>query len=109
MKKEIITNCLDLLADFELLNQKEQKGCFQQIIDVLGGYPKPQNKFDKVEATKTEIGVYLFVSNVRNTCKLSILGILKYKESYLVAQYNCEFALSLLVDSLGAKCPQTTK
>ncbi len=90
---EIITKSLDLLSDIELLNTKEQKKVLYSIIDLLGNYPKPNND-------NNDLACYLFVSNVRNACKLSILKYLDLKESFNIIQVNLENTLSLLVDDL---------
>jgi hypothetical protein len=107
MKVQIITNCLDLLAGFEYLTPKEQKDCFQQIIDVLGSYPKPQKKNVLESAKPNEIACFLLVSNVRNACKLSTFGFIDFKAGYSTIQENCEFALSLLIDNLEVIKPTT--
>lgn len=109
MKTQIITDCLDLLAGFENLNLKEQKECFEQTIDTLGSYPKPQKKKDIVNAKSYEIACYLFVSNVRNACKLSSLGYIKLNIGYSTVQNNLESALSILVDAVEVKEPNTIK
>jgi len=109
MKTQIITDCLDLLAGFENLNPKEQKECFEQTIDTLGSYPKPQKKNDIVIAKSYEIACYLFVSNVRNACKLSSLGFIKITLGFSTIQQNLENALSILVDEIEVKEPKTIK
>lgn len=109
MKKQIITDCLDLLAGFELQELKEQKATLESVIDTLGSYPKPQNKKDNVRAKSNQIASYLFVSNVRNACKLSTLGYIKLNVGFNTIQYNLECALSLLVDEIEVKETQTIK
>lgn len=109
MKTQIITDCLDLLAGFENLNPKEQKECFEQTIDTLGSYPKPQKKNDTERAKSYQIASYLFVSNVRNACKLSCLGYIKLNIGYSTIQYNLESALSILIDEIEVKEPNTIK
>jgi hypothetical protein len=109
MKTQIITDCLDLLAGFELQEPKEQKTTLKTIIDTLGIYPKPQNKKDLVEAKNYDVASYLFVSNVRNTCKLSTLGYIKLNVGFNTIQYNLESALSILVDEIEVKETQTIK
>jgi hypothetical protein len=109
MKTQIITDCLDLLAGFELQEPKEQKATLQSIIDTLGSYPKPQNKKDIVRAKSNQIASYLFVSNVRNACKLSSLSYIKLNVGFNTIQYNLESALSLLVDEIEVKETQTIK
>ncbi len=108
-KTRIITDCLDLLAGFEYLKFNEQKDCFQQIVDTLGSYPKPQKKTDTERAKPHEIACYLFVSNVRNACKLSTLGCVSINVGFDIVQDNCELALSLLVDDLEVIEPQKVK
>ncbi|CAM1352390.1 hypothetical protein [Tenacibaculum insulae] len=94
MRINIITDSLDLLAGIEKLELKEQKTTLQNIIDTLGNYPKPKKKQKNVKY----IACYLFVSNVRNACKLSVFGFLDMYIGFNVVQFNLEGALSLLVD-----------
>ncbi|CAA0242704.1 conserved hypothetical protein [Tenacibaculum maritimum] len=96
MKKEIITDCFDLLAGIENLKPKEQKGTLQNIIDVLGSYPKCKKELEN----KNVLACYLFVSNVRNACKLTILESLDLKEGFDIVQVNLEDTLSLLINQL---------
>ena len=109
MKTQIITACLDLLAGVELQETKEQKATLQSIIDTLGSYPKPQNKNNLVRAKSNEIASYLFVSNVRNACKLSTLGYIKLNVGFNSIQYNLEDALAILIDNIEVKETQTIK
>ncbi|CAA0168267.1 hypothetical protein [Tenacibaculum maritimum] len=98
MIKGIITDCLDLLAGIENLKPKEQKGTLQNIIDVLGSYPKPKKELKN----KDILACYLFVSNARNACKLSVLEYMSLKEGFNIIHVNLENTLSLLVDELKA-------
>ena len=97
MQKTIITNCIDLLAGFDCLQVDEQISVFNSIIDELGSYQKPQRKSNAVEPNKELLGAYLFVSNVRNACKLGALGLWNYSTAYGVAYSNLIFALDLLI------------
>ena len=97
MKTEIITNCLDLLAGFELLDPTQQTGIFVTIIDTLGSYPKPQKKHDNVRAKDNLISVYLFVSNVRNACKLGEFGAITPIQANQTILANLENALTELL------------
>ena len=106
MKIQIITDCLDLLAGFQYLEPYEKKECFQQIIDVLGSYPKPQKKTDLEAAKPYEVATYLFVSNIRNACKLSILEFISNSTCIEIIQVNCECALSVLTDNIEVKEPK---
>ena len=98
MKTEIITNCLDLLAGFELLAPTQQTGVFLSIIDKLGSYPKPQKKYDTIRAKDSLISAYLFVSNVRNACKLGELGAITPIQANQTILGNLENALTELLN-----------
>ncbi len=99
LQQNIITECLDLLAGFELLTDTEKSQTAQTIIDTLGSYPKPQKKNAPENAPSYLVGAYLMASNVRNACKLFLLG---YLDDVLlfqaIAQENCENALGLLTN-----------
>lgn len=88
---------MDLLAGFEHLPMIEQKTVFKSVIDVLSNYPKPQHKAVLTQVNKATLGVYLFVSNVRNACKLGSLGLWSNETACNVAQSNLIFALDLLM------------
>lgn len=106
MKIEIITNCLDLLACFELLTDTEKKDCFSNVIDLLGSYTKPQKKTDTRRAKTYQIASYLFVSTARNYCKLSNTGFVKLNTGFNNIQYNLECALSILIDNSDLNEPK---
>lgn len=91
-----ITDCLDLLAGFDLLPQTEQKQVFQNVIDTLCGYPKPRKKGATTEPSPEILGAYLSVSNTRNTCKLGLLDIAPKNKALNVISENLELALTLL-------------
>lgn len=97
MKTEIITNCLDLLAGFELLAPTEQTGVFLTIIDTLGSYTKPTKKRDNTPIITQKLNAYLFVSNVRNACKLGVTGAITPIQAYETALSNLENALTELL------------
>lgn len=100
MRVKQITDCIDLLAGFELLNQAEQKQTFLLVIDTLCGYPKPQKKGDILPSTDENLGAYLFVSNVRNACKLSESEHLNPNTAYSIIVENLVNALSLLHEKI---------
>lgn len=93
-----ITDCLDLLAGFELLPIAERNGVFQSIINTLCGYPKPNKKSAITEPSPKILGAYLCVSNARNGCKLALLGIWDNSQAINIIQVNLEIALTLLID-----------
>lgn len=97
MQRTIITDCMDLLAGFEHLPVDDQAQTLDAVIDTLGNYPKPQHKGDTDHADKTALGAYLFVSNVRNACKLGLLGLWSTATARNVAQSNLVFTLDLLM------------
>lgn len=101
----VITDCMDLLSGFSFIkpskpfiNQVEQNQLFFDAIDILGSYPKPNRKGDKVNASNQYLGAYLFISNARNTCKLTSIGLIANDTAYNLIQTNLENALSLLID-----------
>lgn len=96
MRIKKITDCLDLMAGFELQERTEQKQTLLLVIDTLCGYPKPQHKTDVLPSTAESLGAYLFVSNVRNTCKLGELGYLNLNIVHNIIIENLANALSLL-------------
>lgn len=94
-----ITECMDLLAGFDLLDTEVQyKELFAHVTDSLGNYPKPQLKGSTKEPTNEVLGAYLCISNVRNALKLAKLGVVTYQTGYGIASLNAELALSLLLD-----------
>ncbi|MCB4807134.1 hypothetical protein LG651_02645 [Tamlana sp. 62-3] len=97
MKKEIVKNCMDSLAGFDLCEWREQKQTLISVIDVLRNYPKPHTKKEICTNTKN-LGAYLFISNSRNACKLCINGFIGSCEAYQLVSKNLESALSLLID-----------
>lgn len=98
MKTVILTDCFDLLAGYEYLSELEKINVLRYIIDVLGSYPKPQKKNAVRPATSSQIGTYLFVSNVRNACKLAEFGFIDTSTAYTIIQNNLEQAFSLIVE-----------
>lgn len=96
MRVRLITDCMDLMAGFELLNHAEQLQILQMVIDTLGSYPKPQKKADTLPAPTKAVGAYLFVSNVRNACKLHAFGFIPTESTKQAIDSNLSNALSLL-------------
>lgn len=97
VRVEKIKDCIDFMAGFELLvSTKEKKEVLQSVIDRLCGYPKPQHKGDTVKAAKNDIVAYLFVSNVRNTCKLAEMQLIPYETAAQIIGFNLVNALNVL-------------
>lgn len=97
LQTNLITECLDLLAGFELLTAQEQSEITNVIIDTLGSYPKPQKKHDPVPAPTHLIGAYLCISNARNACKLFLFGFDEQNKVACIAFHNLGKALGLLL------------
>jgi len=96
LKTQIVTDAMDLMAGFEKLANTEKPEQLQCVIDTLGSYPKPQKKTDIARCSNENLGAYLCVSNVRNTCKLSEIGLHSYTIVLNTIHFNLELALSLL-------------
>lgn len=96
MRVKQVTDCMDLLAGFELMDSSEQKQAFLLAIDTLGSYQKPQKKGDVIPSTTVNIGAYLFISNARNACKLGTMELINPITSHSIAMDNLTNALTLL-------------
>lgn len=96
-KTEIIKNAFDVLAGFEVMSTAEKLTAFDTVINTLGSYPKPQQKGGEIRAETSIIGAYLCVSNVRNTCKLSVFGYEAPETAHNTVLQNLETALTLLL------------
>jgi hypothetical protein len=96
MRVRQVTDCMDLLAGFELMDSSEQKQVFLLAIDTLCGYPKPQRRGDSLTAQPEKLGTYLFISNTRNACKLGELELISPIEAHRIAMNNLTNALTLL-------------
>lgn len=97
MKTTIITTSLDLLAGFDFLLLKEQMQALSSVIDTLGSYNKPTKKGKPAPVLTQKINAYLFVSNVRNACKLGVSGAITPIQAYQIATSNLERALTELL------------
>lgn len=93
----ITTNCIDLLAGFDYLPINEQIQVFQNVIDALGSYSKPTKKGDCPPFSIPKLNTYLFISNVRNACKLGMSGAITPMQAYTTASLNLENALTELL------------
>lgn len=93
----ITTDCIDLLADFNYLLINEQMQVFSSVIDTLGSYSKPAKKGNNTPVLIQKINAYLFISNVRNACKLGVSGAITPVQAYQTALTNLENALTELL------------
>lgn len=93
----IITTSLDLLAGFDFLLFKEQIHVLLSVIDTLGSYTKPTKKRDATPIVIQKLNAYLFISNVRNACKLGVTGAITPKQAHETALSNLENALTELL------------
>jgi hypothetical protein len=97
MKTTIITTSLDLLAGFDFLLLKEQMHVLLSVVDTLGSYTKPTKKRETTPIATQKLNAYLFVSNVRNACKLGVTGAITPTQAHETALSNLEMALTELL------------
>lgn len=97
-KTKIVCEVMDLMAGFENLPNQGKPEQLQIVINTLGSYPKPQKKQALVNCNTKDLGVYLCISTIRNTCKLSIIGYQSFSIGLNVINYNLEKALTLLTE-----------
>jgi len=94
-----LTDCLDLLASIPFLSDSNERNeLAQNIIDTLGGYPKPRHKNEVKEESPNELGAYFFTSTARNTAKLAQLECIPFDKAFAAITGNLERALGLLTD-----------
>ena len=88
-----------MLASIPFLSDNNERNKLaQNIIDTLGGYPKPRHKNEEKEESPAELGAYLFTSTARNTAKLAQLGYVPFEKAFEAITNNLERALGLLTD-----------
>jgi hypothetical protein len=94
-----LTDCFDLLVSIPFLSDNNERNeLAQNIIDTIGGYPKPRHKNEEKEETPNELGAYLFTSSARNAAKLAQLGYIPFDKAFAAIANNLERALGLLTD-----------
>ncbi|MCL1942950.1 MAG: hypothetical protein FWF54_05310 [Candidatus Azobacteroides sp.] len=94
-----LTDCLDLLASIPFLSDNNERNKLaQNIIDTLGGYPKPRHKNEVKKENPNELGAYLFTSTARNTAKLAQLEYIQFDKAFEAITNNLERALGLFTD-----------
>lgn len=94
---QVLYTVMDEVATLQHETQQDKTDTFNLIIDTLGGYPKPRQKGDVVEPHTNVLGAYLCVSNVRNACRLYLLGVNNYNTTIQTIEQNNEIALGLLL------------
>lgn len=93
----LITETMDLMAGFEIDTPTNQNETLRAVIEHLGSYPKPRQKGDTTEPKPNVLSVYLCVSNVRNACKLGMLGVWGLDTVNLHIDNNLTTALNLVL------------
>ncbi|MCD8428444.1 hypothetical protein [Tenacibaculum finnmarkense] len=103
---QVIQSVMDETATFNYHTKELKKAVVQQIINALGSYKKPCKKGSSVIPHPNLLGAYLCVSNVRNACKLCLIGVNNYTETLQIIQLNNEIAISLLyaIKNTSIKC-----
>ncbi|MCG8237367.1 hypothetical protein J2Q21_12330 [Tenacibaculum finnmarkense genomovar ulcerans] len=103
---QVIQSVMDETATFNCHKKELKKAVVQQIINALGSYKKPCKKGSLIIPHPNLLGAYLCVSNVRNACKLCLIGVNDYTETLQIIQLNNEIAISLLyaIKNTSIKC-----
>lgn len=97
LQRNIIEEVFDLLAGFDVDKPQNQRETIQTVINHLGSYPKATPKHSKIEPHPNILGAYLCISNVRNACKLALLGVYSIDTLTLKVDEELITALNLLL------------
>ncbi len=95
-KIELVQSVMDELATFEHDTPQGKADTLQLIIDTLGSYPKPTQKGDTTEPHPNIKGAYFCMANVRNACRLGLLGVYDDTDTMITIDRNNVQALNLL-------------
>lgn len=89
---------MDLMAGFSIDTPTSQQETLNIVIDHLGSYPKPRQKGDTAKPHPNILGAYLHISNVRNACKLGVLGAYSLSKVDFMVNENLINALNLILN-----------
>ncbi len=96
-KRELITDAMDIMAGFDIDTPQNQRETLQTVINHLSEYPKASKKGATEEPHPNIVGAYLCVSNVRNACKLGLIGVYGLDTITLHIAENLTTALNLIL------------
>lgn len=100
-RAEQIKGALDALAVINCVSPDQMAGVFDDVINTLCGYPKPQPKQSDTphpEADPADLAAYLFVSMARNTAKLACIGSVCTTTAPQLIEIYLSNALSVIID-----------